>query len=318
MTRLEAMCKWKQKDTKGMKKNAYIKQIQKRNNQILKISEKSEIERLDVYTDRFPMLNLRKAVNRGYLGVKMACYMIISTKLFDNISLSIIVFNSFVMVFDNSATVEFPNPIFATFELLFQYLYTVEMVLKILGMGFIIGPDSYIRDEWNILDFFIVMMGYVSMILEGGGGEETTIDTPGEPPSDGGFNVSGLRTFRVARPLKSISSIKGLKVLIVAVLSALPMLKDTILILLFFFVIFSIACTQMFAGKLKQRCMSIQTGMVHEDDILCNINKDMCPGGYQCFKINQNMNYGVTNWDNVAYSFQTIFQFVTLEGWSEV
>tara|TARA_B110000285_G_C14982143_1_gene541965 strand:- start:483 stop:623 length:141 start_codon:yes stop_codon:yes gene_type:complete len=27
MTRLEAMCKWKQKDTKGMKKNAYIKQI---------------------------------------------------------------------------------------------------------------------------------------------------------------------------------------------------------------------------------------------------------------------------------------------------
>lgn len=223
----------------------------------MKISEKSEIERLDVYTDRFPMLNLRKAVNRGYLGVKMACYMIISTKLFDNISLSIIVFNSFVMVFDNSATVEFPNPIFATFELLFQYLYTVEMVLKILGMGFIIGPDSYIRDEWNILDFFIVMMGYVSMILEGGGGEETTIDTPGEPPSDGGFNVSGLRTFRVARPLKSISSIKGLKVLIVAVLSALPMLKDTILILLFFFVIFSIACTQMFAGKLKQRCMSI-------------------------------------------------------------
>ena len=132
----------------------------------MKISEKSEIERLDVYTDRFPMLNLRKAVNRGYLGVKMACYMIISTKLFDNISLSIIVFNSFVMVFDNSATVEFPNPIFATFELLFQYLYTVEMVLKILGMGFIIGPDSYIRDEWNILDFFIVMIGYVSMIAD--------------------------------------------------------------------------------------------------------------------------------------------------------
>ena len=137
----------------------------------MKISEKSEIERLDVYTDRFPMLNLRKAVNRGYLGVKMACYMIISTKLFDNISLSIIIFNSFVMVFDNSATVEFPNPIFATFELLFQYLYTVEMVLKILGMGFIIGPDSYIRDEWNILDFFIVMTSYSGVIQGGDDGE---------------------------------------------------------------------------------------------------------------------------------------------------
>jgi hypothetical protein len=31
-TRLEAMCQWKQKDLKGTKKNAYIKQIQKKNN----------------------------------------------------------------------------------------------------------------------------------------------------------------------------------------------------------------------------------------------------------------------------------------------
>jgi hypothetical protein len=58
--------------------------------------------------------------------------------------------------------------------------------------------------------------------------------------------------------------------------------------------------------------------MVHDDDILCNIAKDKCPGGYKCFKMNENLNYGVTNFDNVAYSFQTIFQFVTLEGWSEV
>ena len=102
----------------------------------------------------------------------MACSIIISNKLFENISLSIIIVNSVVMVFDDTAVSPFPNPIFEKFELLFQYLYTVEMVLKILGMGFIIGPDAYIKDEWNILDFFIVMMGYVSMILEAGGGEE--------------------------------------------------------------------------------------------------------------------------------------------------
>jgi hypothetical protein len=29
--RLEAMCQWKQKDVKGTKKNAYIKQLQKKN-----------------------------------------------------------------------------------------------------------------------------------------------------------------------------------------------------------------------------------------------------------------------------------------------
>jgi hypothetical protein len=118
-TRLEAMCKWKQKDSKGHKKNAYIKQIQKRNNQILKISDKSELEKLDVYTDRFPMLGMRKSIKRFLLNIKLVCSIIIGTKLFENISLSVIIFNSLVMVVDDSATNDNPNPIFADFENLF-------------------------------------------------------------------------------------------------------------------------------------------------------------------------------------------------------
>jgi hypothetical protein len=147
----------------------------------LKISEKTELEKLDVYTDRFPMLNLRKSIKRGYLNLKMVCFIIISTQLFENISLSVIVVNSAVMIFDDSNTAATPNPIFGMFELIFQYLYTVEMVFKILGLGFIIGPDSYIRDEWNVLDFFIVMMGYVSMILDSQVSEDSSVDQPGEP-----------------------------------------------------------------------------------------------------------------------------------------
>jgi hypothetical protein len=107
----------------------------------------------------------------------------------------------------------------------------------------------------------------------------------------------------VLRPLKSISSVKGLKVLIVAVISALPMLKDTLLILMFFFIIFSIASTQMFSGLLKQRCLSIETGTIHPDEMLCHIEKNGCPGGFICAKTNMNPNYGVTNWDNIIYSF---------------
>jgi hypothetical protein len=127
------------------------------------------------------MLNLRKSIKRGYLNLKMVCFIIISTQLFENISLSVIVVNSAVMIFDDSNTAATPNPIFGMFELIFQYLYTVEMVFKILGLGFIIGPDSYIRDEWNVLDFFIVMMGYVSMILDSQVSEDSSVDQPGEP-----------------------------------------------------------------------------------------------------------------------------------------
>jgi hypothetical protein len=36
--------------------------------------------------------------------------------------------------------------------------------------------------------------------------------------------------------------------------------------------------------------------------MLCAIGNDDCPGGYDCFKINEDLNYGVTNFNNVVYS----------------
>ena len=65
----------------------------------------------------------------------------------------------------------------------------------------------------------------------------------------------------------------------------------------------------MFNGMLKQRCISIQDGRVHEDDIICNPNQeeDACPGGYFCAKGGENPNYGVTNFDNVPYAILAVF-----------
>jgi hypothetical protein len=75
------------------------------------------------------------------------------------------------------------------------------MALKILGMGFILGKGAYLKDAWNALDFFIVMTGYLQLMLQGVS-----------------FNLSGLRVFRVLRPLKSISSVEGLKMIVEALL----------------------------------------------------------------------------------------------------
>jgi hypothetical protein len=140
----------------------------------------------------------------------------------------------------------------------------------------------------------------------------------GDSQSSGGVDLSGLRVFRVMRPLKTITSIKGLKVLVMAILSAIPLLKDTVIILLFFFIIFAIGGTQLMAGSLKNRCIGISTGDFHPDDIICGSNKSICPGGFFCGKANSNPNYGVTSFDNLLYSMLVVFQSVTLEGWSDI
>ena len=55
------------------------------------------------------------------------------------------------------------------------------------------------------------------------------------------MSVSSLRVLRVLRPLRTVSSIKGLKVLMQALFSAMPLLVDTLLVLLFYFLIGGIA-----------------------------------------------------------------------------
>lgn len=236
------MCQWKQADKLGTKKSVYIKSMQNKNKPLLQIARKSNIEQLDIYTDRFPFLRFRKSLLRSYYNLKAICYYVIMTPTFDNISIAVILANSITMVFDDTERSDNPNPIFAILENVFLILYTIEMVFKILGLGFIFGEDTYIWDPWNLLDFFIVMSSYAAFATV----EEEQVsrkDQPGPEVQGSGFNVKGLRVFRVLRPLKTISSIKGLKILISSVLTALPLLQDTLLILFFFFLIFAIAGT---------------------------------------------------------------------------
>ena len=98
------------------------------------------------------------------------------------------------------------------------------MVCKVMSLGFILNERSYLRDPWNILDFTIITSGFLSMFLKGKGG-----------------NLQVLRSFRVIRPLRTISSIQGLRVIVSALINAMPLLRDSILVLLFFFLIFAIA-----------------------------------------------------------------------------
>ena len=85
-------------------------------------------------------------------------------------------------------------------ENIFQALYTVEMVLKILGQGFIFNKGAYLRDYSNILDFFIVISAYISML-------DTNKQTDG-------ISLASLRVFRVLKPLRAVNNIPGLKLIV--------------------------------------------------------------------------------------------------------
>ena len=43
-------------------------------------------------------------------------------------------------------------------------IFFLECILKIIGMGFVIHRNSYLRDSWNRLDFFVVLVSILDFI----------------------------------------------------------------------------------------------------------------------------------------------------------
>ena len=77
----------------------------------------------------------------------------------------VIIGSSFKLVFD-TYTSKLPDDdplVYYTsyFDLIFQALFTLEMVLKIIAFGFMMDENSYMTEAWNKLDCFIVTTGLI-------------------------------------------------------------------------------------------------------------------------------------------------------------
>lgn len=53
------------------------------------------------------------------------------------------------------------NSSLETVEMVFIVIFTTECVIKIIAFGFVMHPGAYLRNGWNLLDFFIVVIGCV-------------------------------------------------------------------------------------------------------------------------------------------------------------
>ena len=49
-------------------------------------------------------------------------------------------------------------------EYAFLFIFTAECLMKIVAQGFIKHQNAYLRNAWNILDFTIVMIGWVATV----------------------------------------------------------------------------------------------------------------------------------------------------------
>ena len=256
-------------------------------------------------------LEQRKKINKVMVYMRYYCRLLVDNPIFDYLSLLVIIANTILILVSDPTDA---NNIGNLSDNYFLYFYTIESVLKIIAFRFWSAEDAYIRDTWNILDFFVVVVGWILFIVE------RVLN--GTKIS----GLAGLRAFRILRPLKTVKRFKGLKKLVTALLLALGHLGETGIVLFFFFLIFAIAGRQMWQGLFFRRCMNVNYGFLYsfqKDQQMCSFDTD-CAGlesygmRYICSKGYVNPDNGAFNFDNVLTGFVTIFSMATLEGWSDI
>ncbi|XP_026668922.1 muscle calcium channel subunit alpha-1 isoform X2 [Ceratina calcarata] len=193
-------------------------------------------------------------------------------------------------------------------EYIFLVIFTAECVMKIIAYGFVAHPGAYLRNGWNILDFSIVVIGMVSTVLS--------------ILMKEGFDVKALRAFRVLRPLRLVSGVPSLQVVLNSILRAMIPLLHIALLVLFVIIIYAIIGLELFSGKMHKTCRHNITGALMEDPVPCGTGGYQCENegpGYSCSKqFWDGPNWGITNFDNFGLAMLTVFQCVTLEGWTDV
>ena len=259
----------------------------------LQVRFKRRIEVVELYTDTYPLLELRKAVMTIGCSISELCLRIIKLKFFESLVILVILLNTVVLSLEYSAT-DYSNT-FSQIEDFFLYFYTTEFIMKVLANGLVLNQGSYLRDKWNLLDLSVVLSAWISVY----GGSNVKINV--------------LRILRILRPLRSISSVRGIRVLFLALFQSVKPLASALVILFFFILIFAIAGLQLWSGTLNQACISTATG-IGLNTIPCGVEN--CPENYVCAESLDNPKYGTINFDNIMMSFVMVFQILSLEGWT--
>ncbi len=125
-------------------------------------------------------------------------------------------------------------------------VFTLEMLIKWIALGFF-GPTGYFTSMWNVVDFVIVVTGYVPFLsLPSSTAQGRRRYTFLAPET---VNVSAIRVLRVLRPLRTINKLRGLRVLTKTFLRSLTALLDVSVLVFFLLCVYAIIGVQVFRGE---------------------------------------------------------------------
>ena len=132
------------------------------------------------------------------------------------------------------------------------------MASKIIAVGFIIRPKSYMRSGWNVLDFGTVIISLIALV----------VDDPA---------LNSLRAMRALRPIRTIRRIPELRAIIDVLLQAIPAAVNVMLVCTIFFLIFSLVCVEYLKGDLRMCSGDIVDEIIASNEVCDGPSRSLSP-----------------------------------------
>ncbi|KAI4897855.1 hypothetical protein NFI96_027596, partial [Prochilodus magdalenae] len=146
------------------------------------------------------------------------------------------------------------------------------------------------------------------------------------------LDLRTLRAVRVLRPLKLVSGIPSLQVVLKSIMKAMIPLLQIGVLLFVAILMFAIIGLEFYSGKFHKTCYDDATGTLRVRALHAGYCSDIfdeqpcgdelparvCPEGTRCNDSWIGPNYGITQFDNILFAVLTVFQCITMEGWTDM
>eukprot|EP00058_Branchiostoma_floridae_P010048 XP_002595536.1 hypothetical protein BRAFLDRAFT_64590 [Branchiostoma floridae] len=228
--------------------------------------------------------------------LRLFCQYLVNKKWFDYVIL--------IFIFMNCITLAMERPkidpdsgerMFLTIaNYVFTVIFTLEMSVKVLALGFVFGEGAYLKSGWNVIDGFLVAISLADTVI--------MLSSNSSPKIFGILRV--FRLLRTLRPLRVISRAPGLKLVVQTLLSSLKPIGNIVLICCTFFVIFGILGVQLFKGKFFHCEGPDLYGVKNKTDCLKDTKRKW---------VNQKYNF-----DNLGQALMALFVLASKDGWVDI
>ena len=166
-------------------------------------------------------------------------YNLKESRLFQNLVISIIIFNAFTIGFNTYDISEFSKNIINFLDYSITVFFVIEILIRFIGEP---KKSNFFKNGWNLFDSIIVLISLIPI------------------PNNSSFLL--LRLLRVFRVLRIISVIPELKLIIEALLSSIKRVFYVGLLLFIILYIYATIGSILFSNDIPERWSDVGVSMI--------------------------------------------------------